>query len=225
MMKVLSALVILFVSASCSCFAQDLELINGIVADSATFIPLQYVNVQVKNSTRGTSSDSKGNFSIPASRKDTLLFSFIGYRTVELSLWDWEPSVVLLPEESTILKSITIRDSRLDDGYQYLFEEENELLRRSTKKLPFYYSKSKKENIKVRRLDNENLRVKTYVDLVMNNQDIKNGLMKKYRLSEAEYYDVLLKFNEKNSRVMYYLTASELLSILNRFFEAEAPRK
>lgn len=214
----------LFVLGGQLCFSQD-ELMTGIVADSATFAPLQYVNVKIRNSTRGTTSDSKGNFSIHAGRRDTLTFSFIGHRTVEIPLWDWEPGIVLMAEEPTILNSITIRDSPLDNAYEYLFEEENEKLKKASGKLRFYYSKEKKENIKVRRLDNENLRVKTYVDLLVNNDEVKKGLMNKYKLTESEYYEVLLKFNAKNSGFMYYLTGSELLSMLNRFFEAQVGGK
>ena len=74
------------------------------------------------------------------------------------------------------------------------------------------------------RLTNENVRVKTYVDVVINMPETKENLMKTHRLTEAQYYDLLGKFNEQNYSVMYYLTASELLSLLNKFFSRNAPR-
>lgn len=206
-------------------FGQQQEQINGIVADSATFAALPHVNIRIKNTYRGTTSDVKGNFAIQASRKDTLVFSFVGYKTVERPLYDWEPSMILMAEEKVILNQITIEDIRLGDPYSYLFEEENERLRQSTKKLPFYMSRGKKERIWVKRLENENLRVKTYVDLVINNPEIKTNLIKKHNLTEQEYYNILTRFNEKNYGTMYYLSASELLSLLNRFFTENAPKK
>ena len=63
--------------------------------------------------------------------------------------------------------------------------------------------------------------MKTYVDLVINNPETKNGFMKRYSLTEDEYYKTLTKFNEKYYNVMYYLTSAELESFLTKFFEAE----
>ena len=61
--------------------------------------------------------------------------------------------------------------------------------------------------------------------MVINDPETKARLMKEYELTEVEYYAVLAKFNEKNYNVMYYLTAGELISLLNRFFEQSAPGK
>ena len=46
--------------------------------------------------------------------------------------------------------------------------------------------------------------------------------MKAYDLTEEEYYEILTRFNEKHYEVMYFLTAAELKSFLNRFFAQEA---
>ncbi len=54
--------------------------------------------------------------------------------------------------------------------------------------------------------------------------ETKESLMRKHHLSEEQYYDLLTRFNEANYRVMYYLTASELLSLLNNYFERNAPK-
>lgn len=225
MVKRKSILFLILVWCAHHSFCQEHELITGIVVDSATFSPLPYVNIQVKNTSRGTNSDAKGNFSIMASRKDTLLFSFVGYRSVQLTLRYWEPSMVRMAERPFVLQSVTIRDTHLEEPYYRMFDEENARLKESTKKLPFYYPKYKKEKIKVQRLENENLRVKTYVDVVVNNAELKGLLMEKHKLTEQEYYAILTKFNERNYTFMYYLTASELLSLLYRFYEIHATTK
>jgi hypothetical protein len=192
---------------------------TGIVVDSATFSPLPYVNIQLKTSLKGTSTDSNGSFSILASEKDTLVFSLVGYQRLELGLFDYEASVIKLTEKATELKPITIMDTKFGNPYEGLFDEQNAALVR--RKLPFYFSKAKKQKIKFDYLRTENARVKTYVDLVINDPNTKSGLMKKYSLSEDEYYKTLTKFNERYYNVMYHLTSAELESFLNKFFESE----
>lgn len=208
---------------SCAVHAQ--ELITGMVADSATFAPLPFVTVHIKNQNKGTTTDSEGNFRIMATRQDTLRFTFVGYKSLEVPLIDWETSMILLPEQITMLSGITIRDTRIDNPYEGMFDEENAALQRANKRLPFYYSRRKKQNIKLNRLSTENLRVKTYVEVIVKNDEIKQSLMTKYSLTEKEYYDLLGEFNAQYYTVMYYITGGELISLLNNFFAKRAPEK
>jgi hypothetical protein len=205
-------------------FASAQELIQGMVADSTTFSPLPYVNVILKNKNRGTISDTQGKFRLVAATSDTLVFSFVGYKIVEIPMADWEEGIVLLPEQPTMLRTLTIEDQRLDP-YGDMFEEENELWRERNRKLPFYYRRSKKQKILIGRLSVENQRVKTYVDVIIQNEDTKNRLMATHALSEKEYYDLLAAFNAKHHAVMYYLTAGELISLVNNFFAAELQKR
>jgi hypothetical protein len=211
------SIAIFLLAAHC---ARSQTIIQGMVADSATFAPLPYVNVYLKGQARGTISDQQGNFKLVAAETDTLVLSFVGYRTLEFPLNDWEPSIILLAEEPTLLKDVTIEGERVDP-YAGMFDEQNEQLRRANKKLPFYYSKTKKQNIRLGRLQAENERVKTYVDVVIRNEDNKNRLMKEYNLSETQYYDLLGEFNARHYTIMYYLTAPELVTLLNNFFASK----
>lgn len=198
------------------------ERMSGMVVDSATYVPLPYVSIQVKNTSRGTISDSKGKFSIQAQPTDTLQFFMLGYEQIEIPLYDWETNVVPLAERSTMLKPVVIQDSRLENSYALLFSEEYAAWRKSNRALPFYYSRWKKEKILVRRAQQEQIRTRTYVDVVIRIPDTKEGLMKKHGLTEDGYYEVLTKFNEESHTFMYYLTAPELLTTLHTFFEQEA---
>jgi CarboxypepD_reg-like domain len=202
--------------------AQEQEVMRGIIVDSATFNPLPYVNIKIKNTFRGTNTDTQGNFSVLASRKDTLIISLVGYQTIVLPLWDWEPSMIRMAESNILLKTVTIYATPIDP-YQGMFDEQNAQL--AARKNRFYYSRQKKEKRRVGWLREDNLRVKTYVDVVINDPETKERLMREHALTEVEYYAVLAKFNEKNYTVMYYLTAGELSSLLNRFFEQSAPEK
>lgn len=212
---------IVFVALFVSGTADAQEQFTGIVVDSASLTALAQVNVQIKGGSTGTSTDEKGFFSIRALRSDTLVFSLVGYEPLVLPLATYEAGMIRLSEKYTLLQAVTIDEYRRQNLYEGMFEEQN--ARRQTS-IPFYFSKARKEKIKVAALKEENLLVKTYVDVVVNNPGLKANLMKKYGLTEAEYYRVLTSFNETHHRVMYHLTQAELLSLLNTFFESNAFR-
>lgn len=169
---------------------------NGLVVDSATFAPLPYVTIRIKGTLRGTSADIQGKFSVMATTRDTLVFSLIGYESIEVPLNNWEASVIRLAERPTLLKPIIIEGTEINP-YEGIFDEENARWQKLNKKLPFYYSRWKKEKIKLGRVRQENLRAETYVDVIIRNVETKAGLMRKHHLTEAEYYSILTKFNEK----------------------------
>jgi len=199
--------------------ANGQELIKGIVLDSATFEPLPYVNIQIKNQNRRTTSDTQGNFALIANKSDTLVFSFIGYHDLTYPLKDWEPSIIRMSEKSTVLSPVIIRGTAINP-YQGLFDVQNAILQ--NRKVPFFKPKYKKEKIRLGWLIEDNLRAQTYVDLLVRNSEKKNQLMRLHRLTENEYYQILGRFNEQNVDVMYFLTKVELETLLNNFFARAA---
>jgi len=83
-MKLLA--ILLLVSLSLASVAQDSSSINGVVVKDQ--LPLPYINIAVLNTSKGTSSDSLGHFSIEnvAAGTYTIQFSGIGYTTVKKDL-------------------------------------------------------------------------------------------------------------------------------------------
>ncbi len=65
--------------------AQAQSVITGNVTDENS-AGLPGVNVLVKGTTSGTTTDSEGNYSISASSRDILVFSFIGYKAQEIAV-------------------------------------------------------------------------------------------------------------------------------------------
>src|SRR5699024_11779304 len=60
------------------------ETITGTITDAETGQKLPGVNILVKGTTTGTSTDAEGNYELTVSSlQDTLVFSFIGYRSEE----------------------------------------------------------------------------------------------------------------------------------------------
>ncbi|MBX2817606.1 MAG: SusC/RagA family TonB-linked outer membrane protein [Saprospiraceae bacterium] len=61
------------------------QVINGTILDGDTNEPLIGVNVSVKDSNIGTTTDVDGSFTLPdISSKDILSFTYLGYNTVEM---------------------------------------------------------------------------------------------------------------------------------------------
>lgn len=61
---------------------------SGMVLDGTTedLFPVPYTNILVKDKFRGTYSDFKGFFSIVVERGDVIVFSAVGYQTVEYTI-------------------------------------------------------------------------------------------------------------------------------------------
>lgn len=211
----------IFLLAARGMNAQDRELFTGIVADETTFESLPYASIQIKGTLQGTYTDEKGKFSIVAGRKDTLQISLIGYETLEQPLRDYEASVIMLKEKVVMLKPIIV-NAPYSINYRELFDDQIKQDEEAIKHTPFYYTHEKKEKIKTANFLRADERARTYVSVVLN-PDIKTNLQKKFHLTDEQFYAILQQFNEQHYEYMYYLSAPELLSMLNRFFDSHAP--
>ena len=63
-------------------YAQDLSVTGKVTDDNQSELP--GVNVTVKGSTKGTTTDNNGNYTIAVSKGNTLVFSFIGFNSQEI---------------------------------------------------------------------------------------------------------------------------------------------
>ena len=63
-------------------FGQKIE-VSGIIIDAVNKSPLPGVSVILKNSNKGSTSDFNGKFQIDATTGDVLIFSYMGFTTVE----------------------------------------------------------------------------------------------------------------------------------------------
>jgi TonB-linked SusC/RagA family outer membrane protein len=68
-------------------FAQE-QTISGTIRDAADNSPLPGVSVRLKGSRTGTSTNSSGMFTIKAAKNQVLVFTFLGYKTVEVTVGD-----------------------------------------------------------------------------------------------------------------------------------------
>lgn len=83
-------LLITFLFAFISSFAQEEAMINGTVLNDATDKPLENVNIVNLNTVKGASTDQNGKFAIRASVNDTLYFSYLGFKSIRVRVTnDW----------------------------------------------------------------------------------------------------------------------------------------
>ena len=88
-------------------FAQT-KTITGVVKEAGTGDPLPGVNVTVKGTNTGASTDFDGKYTIKAEPGQTLVFSFLGYKTVSKKVGNNNIINVNLQEEQEMLKAVTI---------------------------------------------------------------------------------------------------------------------
>lgn len=87
-------------------FAQS-STVTGTVKD-AQGSELPGVNVLIKGTTNGTSTDSNGNFSLQVNSSDVLVFSFIGYQSQEIPVGNQTSFNVTLGEDLTTLSEVVV---------------------------------------------------------------------------------------------------------------------
>jgi len=84
------------------------QVIKGVVKDKATGETLPGVNILIKGTTNGTSSDFDGLFELKANKGEILVFSFIGFNDLELTVSDNLNVVVEMIESSEQLDEIVV---------------------------------------------------------------------------------------------------------------------
>jgi CarboxypepD_reg-like domain len=208
------------------------RLIQGMVVDSLTLNNLPAVNVKIKNTNRGTSTNPNGIFTILASEKDTLVFSYIGYTKAVVPVnFEDETMFIRLTEESLMLKEVVIKDQGFHIVQKYpkspTLTTTKPLKARSTVGVGVnfaYFSKLEKEKRKLVKVMADNEKVKTYLDIVTN-PDFRNDVMDRYAITEERFYDILAVYNEKNREIMYSANKGLIMNSLLSFFQNAAGNK
>lgn len=87
---------------------QKKRTITGQVLDAADQSPLIGVNVQVKNAGVGTITDVDGRFTLQATGRDVLVFSYIGYKSQEVEVGDLGVVNVTLSSDNEMLEEVVV---------------------------------------------------------------------------------------------------------------------
>lgn len=196
---------------------------RGIVVDSVSMNGMSGVYVSVKGSGKATVSNQSGLFTLNATPIDTLVFSYLGYQTVELPLFMEEDALFIrMREQTQMLQEIVIKASRLYP---------NEILDRThvaprkmagyqAAQSPFtYFSKTEKEKRKIYRYVEESNKTQTYIQ-VITDPVVKEIFTKDYELSDEEYYELLASFNQRYRTIQYATNPEDIMEALHAYFGA-----
>ncbi|WP_040880241.1 carboxypeptidase-like regulatory domain-containing protein [Galbibacter orientalis] len=82
-------------------------------------IPIQGVNVEVRDAVQGTFTNEDGIFYLEASPSDVLVVSYIGFKTLVVKVGDTEELSLVLEEDITDLGAVTV-----NAGYYTVSEKE-----------------------------------------------------------------------------------------------------
>lgn len=90
-------------------YAQENITIEGNVSSAGeTSGPLPYITILVKGTTRGTTTDFDGNYSISAAPDATLVFSYVGFKTKEIPVDGQTQIDVQLEEDVAGLDAVVV---------------------------------------------------------------------------------------------------------------------
>lgn len=106
MKTVLNALLFCLIMLPATLMAQSTA--TGTVTDKANAMPLPGVNVIIKGTTRGASTDFDGKYSIEVSQGEILVFSYMGYTTQEIVYNGQSKIDVSLEEDAAQLDEVVL---------------------------------------------------------------------------------------------------------------------
>ncbi|WP_299396628.1 SusC/RagA family TonB-linked outer membrane protein [uncultured Gelidibacter sp.] len=81
--------------------------VSGQITDQAN-VPLPGVNILIKGTTTGTTTDFDGNYSISAKRGDVIVFSYVGFKPQSINYTGQQPLNVTLTEDTALLDEIVL---------------------------------------------------------------------------------------------------------------------
>ncbi len=87
-------------------YAQE-KTVSGTVTDQSG-LPLPGVNILVRGTTTGTQTDFDGNYSISASQGETLVFTYIGQKTVSMVIGSDNTINVQMEDDATALEEVVV---------------------------------------------------------------------------------------------------------------------
>jgi TonB-linked SusC/RagA family outer membrane protein len=86
---------------------EGLHYVTGKVTDK-TGAAIPGVNILIRGTSEGTVTDAEGKYSLQVNESDILLFTFIGFKRVEMEVGERTVIDITLEEDATSLKEVTI---------------------------------------------------------------------------------------------------------------------
>lgn len=101
-------ILLLIISAYCNISLGQEVSITGIVTDKANNQPIPGVTILIKGTTKGSTTDINGKYTLKAEDKDILVFSFVGYLPIEETLNGRAVINVVMSEETKQIDELIV---------------------------------------------------------------------------------------------------------------------
>ncbi|MAH20922.1 MAG: SusC/RagA family TonB-linked outer membrane protein [Flavobacteriaceae bacterium] len=82
--------------------------LKGTVSEQESGLPLPGVNVLIKGTTNGTTTDFDGNYQISAQNGDVIVFSYVGFTTQEISFNNQSELNIVMIEDASALDEVVL---------------------------------------------------------------------------------------------------------------------
>lgn len=110
MKKIISLLI-----AFSSIFSAFALTISGVVIEANSKDPLIGASVNIKGTSKGTSTDIDGKYTIVANKGDILVFSYLGFKSVEHTIKeDTILNIILFEDSNMLLNEVVISAKRIE---------------------------------------------------------------------------------------------------------------
>lgn len=106
MRKFLGLFLVSLLALGTQAFAQDRTVTGKVTAEDGSVLP--GVNISIKGTTRGTSTNGEGEYSISASSTSTLVYSFIGFVSIERTVGTQSTINVSLQSDINQLQEVVV---------------------------------------------------------------------------------------------------------------------
>ena len=84
------------------------KTINGVVTAKSDGLPIPYVNVLIKGTTKGVQTDFDGKFSLKVKQGDQLVFSYLGFKESIVTISKKENITVALEDDQQSLQEVVV---------------------------------------------------------------------------------------------------------------------
>jgi len=107
-------LTILIITLNFLGYAQNIEM-NGLIIDSATKEPVEFVNIGILNKNQGTITSPKGEFSLTIPKRfetDSITVSHINYYSIKILATNFKNRTVFLEPKTTELSEVVVSNKK-----------------------------------------------------------------------------------------------------------------
>ncbi|MEJ1237251.1 carboxypeptidase-like regulatory domain-containing protein [Chryseolinea sp. T2] len=241
--QLICILITITVCASIDAYSQR-TTVSGIVYDSLTLVPLQYVTVINQTTNNGTASNENGAFKLSVSPGDTILFTMLGYsRKLRVIRWGEEVMVVFLREFALTLAPVTIYSTFKPHGSDqwksvievpgfirnpagpgsgYVVETFGPGV--SVGGLISKMFKSEKEKKKLNTVREKARQSETYLSVVMSD-DTRRYFQKTFSMSDDDYNKFIEQFNISHPEAVFIESREEIMNLMVGFVATRAGEK